>query len=67
MMNSQQDAQQRDDQSAAGLAGKPGTRKKMRPTYSCLSCHKRKVKVYLPTQCYLVLDCRSLSFHFGVT
>ncbi|KAL5359245.1 hypothetical protein BJX96DRAFT_174189 [Aspergillus floccosus] len=44
MMNTQQDAQQRDDQSGAGLAVKPGTRKKMRPTYSCLSCHKRKVK-----------------------
>ncbi|PLN75640.1 putative C6 finger domain protein [Aspergillus taichungensis] len=26
------------------IAAKPGTRKKIRPTYSCLNCHKRKVK-----------------------
>ncbi|RAL04165.1 Zn(II)2Cys6 transcription factor domain-containing protein [Aspergillus ibericus CBS 121593] len=34
----------RGDQPEPSATSKAGTRKKIRPTYSCLNCHKRKVK-----------------------
>ncbi|PYH96435.1 C6 finger domain protein [Aspergillus ellipticus CBS 707.79] len=34
----------RSDQSDPSATSKAGARKKIRPTYSCLNCHKRKVK-----------------------
>ncbi|PYI04319.1 C6 finger domain protein [Aspergillus sclerotiicarbonarius CBS 121057] len=34
----------RSDQPEPSATSKAGTRKKIRPTYSCLNCHKRKVK-----------------------
>ncbi|OOF98349.1 hypothetical protein ASPCADRAFT_44614 [Aspergillus carbonarius ITEM 5010] len=34
----------RSDQLEPSATSKAGTRKKIRPTYSCLNCHKRKVK-----------------------
>ncbi|EAW08556.1 Zn(II)2Cys6 transcription factor [Aspergillus clavatus NRRL 1] len=36
--------QQQQDVPASSVIAKAGTRKKIRPTYSCLNCHKRKVK-----------------------
>lgn len=37
------------DQFGAAEPGRKNARKKIRPTYSCLQCHKRKVKVTIPT------------------
>lgn len=37
------------DQSGAAETGRKNARKKIRPTYSCLQCHKRKVKVIVHT------------------
>ncbi|KAE8358937.1 hypothetical protein BDV27DRAFT_150001 [Aspergillus caelatus] len=43
-MGSEHDDQQSNDQPNPALTAKLGARKKIRPTYSCLNCHKRKVK-----------------------
>ncbi|KAE8383745.1 hypothetical protein BDV26DRAFT_277005 [Aspergillus bertholletiae] len=43
-MSSENGDWQSNDQPNSTLTAKPGTRKKIRPTYSCLNCHKRKVK-----------------------
>jgi hypothetical protein len=45
MSDSQNDQQKGLPDSTATPTAKAGTRKKTRPTYSCLNCHKRKVKV----------------------
>lgn len=42
------DGRPKNDSSALSVAAKSGARKKIRPTYSCLNCHKRKVKVGQP-------------------
>ncbi|KAE8151650.1 putative C6 finger domain protein [Aspergillus avenaceus] len=43
-MSSDYDDRQSSDQPNPTMTSKSGPRKKMRPTYSCLNCHKRKVK-----------------------
>ncbi|RHZ57463.1 Zn(II)2Cys6 transcription factor [Aspergillus thermomutatus] len=44
-MNDSQSDQLKTGLPASTGTAKAGTRKKIRPTYSCLNCHKRKVKV----------------------
>lgn len=44
-MSSEYGDRQSNDQPNPNLTAKLGARKKIRPTYSCLNCHKRKVKV----------------------
>ncbi|KAF5860577.1 hypothetical protein ETB97_001351 [Aspergillus alliaceus] len=43
-MSSEHGDRPNNDQPNPTLTAKPGGRKKIRPTYSCLNCHKRKVK-----------------------
>ncbi|OGM46501.1 putative C6 finger domain protein [Aspergillus bombycis] len=43
-MSSEHGDRQSNDQPNPTLTAKLGARKKIRPTYSCLNCHKRKVK-----------------------
>ncbi|KAE8344727.1 hypothetical protein BDV24DRAFT_9158 [Aspergillus arachidicola] len=43
-MSSEYGDRQSNDQPNPTLTAKLGARKKIRPTYSCLNCHKRKVK-----------------------
>lgn len=38
-------SQETKDQLDLPVSSRKNARKKIRPTYSCLSCHKRKVKV----------------------
>ncbi|KAI9039724.1 Zn(II)2Cys6 transcription factor [Aspergillus affinis] len=44
MGNYHGDGRPQNDSSNFTVAAKSGARKKIRPTYSCLNCHKRKVK-----------------------
>lgn len=59
---------EKQDQFDPPIPAKENARKKIRPTYSCLNCHKRKVKVVLlscynnvaPTVPEMVIHRRSL-------
>lgn len=49
---------EKQDQSDPPIPAKKNAQKKIRPTYSCLNCHKRKVKVHSTTYCLIITVSR---------